>query len=173
MATNGMTAAAGPYLAAAFFCEKVLQEKDGVLSAIRIVDRVSLSASTVSLFGTPAPSTLPPDARFPLTLMLLVALKAGTAEGSHTVTIRPIEPAEADMQGASIPIELTGGDGGINLTINLTLNVPLQAEQDRVYWFELLIDDTPLTRVPLRVLYGPTPTEAAPDLGRSVQDETP
>ena len=31
----------GPYLSAAFFCEKVLVEQDGVKSAIRIVDRVT------------------------------------------------------------------------------------------------------------------------------------
>lgn len=27
-----------PYLSAAFFCERVMEEKDGVLSAIRLVD---------------------------------------------------------------------------------------------------------------------------------------
>ena len=31
----------GPYLAAAFLCERVLVEQDGVLSAIRVVDRVT------------------------------------------------------------------------------------------------------------------------------------
>jgi hypothetical protein len=34
----------GPYIGAAFLCEKILQEKDGVLSAIRIVDRITHSA---------------------------------------------------------------------------------------------------------------------------------
>ena len=32
----------GPYLAAAFLCEKVLQEKDEAVSIIRIIDRVTL-----------------------------------------------------------------------------------------------------------------------------------
>ena len=31
----------GPYLNAAFLCEKILEEKSGVLSAIRIIDRVT------------------------------------------------------------------------------------------------------------------------------------
>jgi hypothetical protein len=31
--------AGGPYLNAALLCEKVLQERDGVLSIIRIIDR--------------------------------------------------------------------------------------------------------------------------------------
>ena len=30
----------GPYLIAALICQKVLEEKDGVLSAVRIVDRL-------------------------------------------------------------------------------------------------------------------------------------
>ena len=34
----------GPYLAVAVFCEKVLVERDGVTSAIRLVDRVNRSA---------------------------------------------------------------------------------------------------------------------------------
>jgi hypothetical protein len=32
----------GPYLQAAFFCERLLEEADGVLSAIRIVDTVTI-----------------------------------------------------------------------------------------------------------------------------------
>ena len=35
----------GPYLHAAHFCEKLLTEKDGVLSAIRIIDRITVTAS--------------------------------------------------------------------------------------------------------------------------------
>ena len=38
----------GPNVVAAVFCEKVLQEKDGVLSAIRIVDRFTVSVEAPS-----------------------------------------------------------------------------------------------------------------------------
>ncbi|MBA3571933.1 MAG: hypothetical protein H0W34_08175 [Pyrinomonadaceae bacterium] len=37
----------GPYLSAVFFCEKILDEKDGTLSAIRIVDQLVLVPSEV------------------------------------------------------------------------------------------------------------------------------
>ena len=35
----------GPYLVAALFCEKVLSEKDGVISTMRIVDRITITVS--------------------------------------------------------------------------------------------------------------------------------
>jgi hypothetical protein len=45
----------GPYLAAAFLCEKVLQEKDEAVSIIRIIDRVTLTVP-----ASTSPEILPP-----------------------------------------------------------------------------------------------------------------
>jgi hypothetical protein len=45
----------GPYLIAALICEKVLQEKDGTVSIIRMVDRVTLTTQAAL-----SPETLPP-----------------------------------------------------------------------------------------------------------------
>ena len=39
-----MKQADGPFVAAAFICERVLREVDGVLSAMRIIDRVTIKA---------------------------------------------------------------------------------------------------------------------------------
>lgn len=47
----------GPYLAAAFLCEKVLIEQDGVQSAIRIVDRFFQNVTSI---GGQVPATMPP-----------------------------------------------------------------------------------------------------------------
>ena len=44
----------GPYITMATFCEKVLQEADGVLSVIRIIERVTLQANAAG-----APAELP------------------------------------------------------------------------------------------------------------------
>ena len=41
----------GPYLSAALLCEKVLEEKDGVKSAIRIIDRVTRTVTGPSCTG--------------------------------------------------------------------------------------------------------------------------
>ena len=61
----------GPHLAAALLCEKVLQEKDGVLSFIRVVDR----------FGVQEPQ--PGKAPEPIQATLVVTFKAGDTFGKH------------------------------------------------------------------------------------------
>ncbi|MGH9740926.1 MAG: hypothetical protein ACRD51_01105, partial [Candidatus Acidiferrum sp.] len=48
------TAEGGPYLQMACFCEKVLNEKDGVLSIIRVIDRLTVNAS-----GPDSPEQMP------------------------------------------------------------------------------------------------------------------
>ena len=67
----------GPFLAAAFLCNLVIEDKDGTLSAIRIVDRwIHIQQ------GADAPKEMPP---VPMTLTLLLSFKAGAARGSSTI----------------------------------------------------------------------------------------
>lgn len=70
----------GPFLAVAVLCEKVLEEKDGVLSAIRMVDRIVQTA-----IGPAAPEEMPP---VPVNLTALVCFKSGGGSG-------PTQPASA------------------------------------------------------------------------------
>ena len=54
----------GPFLQSALICEKVLQEQDGVLSAIRIIDRIYfVIGPDGQLFGAAAPSRVPDHAQ--------------------------------------------------------------------------------------------------------------
>ena len=50
----------GPYLITAAFCEQVIEDKSGVLSLIRIVDRMYITAQ-----GPNAPDEMPPAANLP------------------------------------------------------------------------------------------------------------
>jgi len=61
----------GPFLAAAVICEKILEERDGVKSAIRIVDRV-----TRTVVGPSPPEEMEP---FDWDGALLIKLKSGWA----------------------------------------------------------------------------------------------
>jgi len=67
----------GPFLQIAVFCEKVLDEKDGVVSAIRIIERLKFSAS-----GEGAPEKMPP---MNIPIVLLVRFKSGDVSGEHEV----------------------------------------------------------------------------------------
>lgn len=131
----------GPYLAAAFLCEKILQEKDEIVSIIRIVDRV-----TVTVPDAPFPETLPP---VPLNLSAFISLKSGNARGRHTIKWRTETPAGIKLPEQLLSALFEGEDKGVNLILALNMIV----DQEGVYWFDVLLEDQLLTRIPLRVLY--------------------
>jgi hypothetical protein len=131
----------GPWLSMAVFCEKVLEDKDGVLSAIRIVDRFFLTAS-----GPAAPEKMPPT---PFQFSALLAFKSGFARGSYTVRLRPRTPSNVPLPEQSVPILLEGEDRGayVHMQLNMTI------KEDGLYWFDVSLGESLVTRMPLRVVY--------------------
>ncbi|SRR5579871_1680553 len=132
----------GPYLVAALFCEKALQEKDGIVSIIRIVDRITLTVPAAT-----SPTTLPP---LPLNLTLFLSFKSGSARGSNTIKLS-IEPPSGikNIPEQLLPIFFEGEDRGANLILALNMVV----DQEGVYWFDIVLEEELFTRVPLRVIY--------------------
>lgn len=131
----------GPYIAVACFCEHVLQEQDGVLSAIRIVDRVH------KIEGAKLPANLPDNAAHLITM--LINLKAGDFIGKGEIEIRVTPPSggNAVLRGAEkIPVEFEPGKG-----FNLILKTGIPITEDGIYWYDVLFDNRLLTRVPMSV----------------------
>lgn len=131
----------GPYLLAAFLCEKVLQEKDETISIIRIVDRVTLTVP-----ASISPETLPPIS---LNLSAFISLKSGNARGRYSIKWRTETPSGIALPEQLLPALFEGEDRGVNLILALNIIV----DQEGVYWFNMLLEDQLLTRIPLRVLY--------------------
>jgi hypothetical protein len=131
----------GPYLTAALLCEKVLQEKDGIVSAIRIIDRIVATAQ-----GSALPEQMPPVA---VNVALLIMLKSGDVQGSHTIRIQQVAPSGFRSPQLSWPIYLEGNDRGANLIVQ----VAFEAKEEGLYWFDVYFKDDLLTRMPLRVVY--------------------
>jgi hypothetical protein len=131
----------GPYLTTATFCEQVLQETSGVLSLIRIVDRMTITAS-----GPDAPEEMPPAQ---LNWTLVVTLKSGDARGSHPVKIVPQLPSGETRSPVTLSVHLEGDNKGQNLIsrMNMRLEIP------GIYWFHIYLDDQLITKVPLEVIY--------------------
>ncbi|MGB7434394.1 MAG: hypothetical protein WBR26_18775 [Candidatus Acidiferrum sp.] len=75
----------GPYIALAVFCEKALQEKDGVLSIIRVIDRLIVNTS-----GPAAPEQMPAAQ---LSFPLVIVLKSGFVNGKYNLKIVPNSPS--------------------------------------------------------------------------------
>lgn len=131
----------GPFLTAALFCERVLEEKDGVTSIIRIVDRIVTQAT-----GVDPPERMPP---LQAMLTLVVSLKSGFAKGSYSVTIQGTTPTGRSLAPVALPVLLEGDDRGVGLVGVLNL----QLEEDGLYWFDVRFERRLLSRIPLRVVY--------------------
>lgn len=143
-----MAERSGPFLAAAFFCERILEDKDGTLSAIRIIDRVTQTAH-----GPAAPTEMPP---LQVQLSALIALRSGQARGRRTIVLRPENPAGQRAESAELPVQFEGEER----SAIYTSQVGFIAEMEGLYWFDVLLDEELLTRIPLRVVYEPMRTPA-------------
>lgn len=136
----------GPYIQMATFCEKALQEADGVLSIIRAVDRIVVTAQ-----GSEVPSELPQGN---LQLTLVVALKSDDARGRHPVSLRIQQPSGVFLPERTFDAMFEGEERGVNLILQLQLEA-----LEGLYWFDVAINERVLTRVPLRVMYQRVPTD--------------
>jgi len=131
----------GPYLHMAAICERVLREADGVLSLIRVVDRIM-----VSVTGEGAPAEMPPTA---MNLTLAVGFKSGFARGAYTVRVLTVSPSHQVLSTFEAPVLFEGEDRGVQLTLGLGL----QVQEEGLYWFEVYLHEVLFTKVPLRVVY--------------------
>ena len=134
----------GPYLSAAIICEKVLVEKDGIKSAIRIIDRVTRQA-----IGPNPPHEMEP---FDYETTLLLRLKSGRARGTYPLEIQLIKPSSESAVPLKQTILFEGEeDRGIDIVANMKIKFDLTG----IYWFNIILNDVRLTRIPFRVIYLP------------------
>ena len=134
----------GPYLAAALLCEKVLDEKDGVKSAIRIIDRITHTATG------PSPPTEMES--FEYDLCLLLKFKSGRARGVHTVKVQPAKPSGEFTEPLIHNVLFEGEeDRGVDIIAQMHFIF----EQTGIYWLYVYLNDVQMTQIPLRVIYIP------------------
>ena len=142
MVTPEIPFSQGPYLAAAFLCETVLQEQDGRHSIIRISDRVNRQA-----IGSDPPETMEP---FDYSLDLYLSFKAGAARGPMMLRVRLEKPDGASDQVFARELYFEGDDErGVNQVAHLRLGLGMTG----LHWFDVILDDRRVTRIPLRVAY--------------------
>ena len=132
----------GPHVQLATFCERVLQEPDGVLSLVRVLDRVTVVA------GFPgAPDEIP--AGHPVQVTLVVALRSDQARGRSKISIDPEKPDTTHLPSAEFDVSFEGEERGVNVIVPMVLEA-----QEGLYWFNVKLNDEQLlSRVPLRITY--------------------
>jgi len=128
-----------PSLRIAALCERVLEEKDGSLSLIRLIDRLVITAE-----GTDVPKELPPG-QVPLTA--LMSWISGL--GNYEAKIRVDFPDGNSFESPTLPFYLDSLDKVQNLVVRLVLPV----KRSGIYWFNFVLGDEIKSRVPLRVIY--------------------
>jgi hypothetical protein len=139
----------GPHLSAAFLCEKVLHERDGVASFIRVVDRFTVAVPP----KLPENVILPPG-MFPppiVQFFLAVSIKSGTlTTGQYQMTIKLSKDGAIKLPDNELKVFLNGSDDNGVLVI-LPVNLP--NPEEGLYWFDIYFETGLITRVPLRILY--------------------
>lgn len=136
----------GPHLAAAFLCEKVLKEGDGVASFIRVVERF-----TVPKFSLPPGVQLPPGATAAIQFNLVVILKSGDlGGGKFGMRIALMKPDGSQSSSQPVDIFFNGADdNGVAVVSPITIPTP----EEGLHWFDVYFEERLITRIPLRVLY--------------------
>lgn len=128
-----------PLVTTACLCEKVLSEKDGALSLIRIVDKYTVAGAPDVI------ERINPH----LMITLVVALKGNGLTGKHEVGIqlhgptKPSEPHKLEVEFPDKPL------GGANLVWEVAVGVVKNFGEMR---FDVTFDGEYLTTIPFTVL---------------------
>jgi len=148
----------GPFVTVATFCERVLEEADGVSSLVRMVDRYLIERMPDVVMA--------PGTKAAFDTVLFVNIKSGDFRGPAEVTVKLRAPSGREsLKMVSAPLTFEGGEQGNTVVIRLTI-VP---EETGIYWADVEVDGRLLTRAPLRVEWRskpasePEPLSDAPD----------
>lgn len=128
----------GPFVTAACICQTALQEANGLLSIIRLIDRVPVLGTTPQMQPQPLQQ-----------LVLVVILRSGMLRETHKLKIKPISPSGKDLPENEMSVLFEGEDRGPAVILPLSL----VATEEGLYWFDLYLEEQLLTRIPLRVIY--------------------
>lgn len=129
-----------PFVQVACIAESVLIEKDGVASAIRMVDTFSVNE----------PANLPPNIKPAVTLNVLISLKSGDVKGESEIELGAHSPSGKTKSFGTRPVVLEGGIHG--MSIKVTLNVLGLEYDEKPYWLDVLWgkEKKRLTSIPFR-----------------------
>jgi hypothetical protein len=131
----------GPYIQVAGLCEQVIEEKTGVLSLIRMIDTITHTEARPD-----APIDMP---AFTYPMKMVLMLKSGRSRGRYELKIVPELPSGEIKSPFSHSIQMEGEERGANNIINLLFTFTMEG----LYWFNIYLDDSLITRIPMRTKY--------------------
>ncbi len=140
-AEEAMVASDGPYLLMAVLCQTAQQDQYGSFSVVNVLEQLVAGTSDPN-----APEQMP---TFRFQGDLAISIASGKSSGSHTVSVVPIQPDGERLDPVTQRIKLKGNDHRATVVSNVSIDIT----QEGVYWFNVTLDDRPLTRIPLRIRY--------------------
>ncbi len=145
-----MTFEQGPYIQMAGLCDQVIEDKTGALSLIRVIDTITHTEARPD-----APAEMP---RVTYPMKMVIMLKSGRAKGRHELKIIPELPSGEVKSPLIRSIQMEGEERGVNRIINMLFTFTMEG----LYWFNVYLDDSLLTRIPLRITYNSVVTQQPP-----------
>lgn len=134
-----------PFVALACICEKLLQDKDDVLTLVRVVDTYYLQL----------PEGAPEGVVGGLDLSGVISIKSGDVKGEFEmlVVLRTPDGKTKPITDKPIPVVLNGGEHGVNIKLSITVAV----KEYGLYWFDVMWGNDVLTSIPLKLVQGQKP----------------
>lgn len=112
-----------------------------MLSAIRIVDQI-----THTIVAPSMPEELP---KVPFNLTFLITFKSGRARGRQTVQLAMEDPSGARKELFAHSLQFEGEHRGANWVIQANVMFSMEG----LYWFEVILEDRLVTKMPVKLLY--------------------
>lgn len=128
----------GPFVQVACICQTVLPGADGLLSLIRISDRIQVVGQTPEMH----PQSLQHYS-------LVILLKSGTLRETYQIKIQVVTPAGGMLPPFEVPALFEGEDRGVAIVMPLLFSV----RETGLHWIDVRLGDQLLSRIPLRILY--------------------
>ena len=127
-----------PWVQIATICQSAIVEANtNALSVIKVTDRLAVAGFTQEMQPQP------------INVTLAILLKSDQMNGQYQVKIRCVSPNGTSTDGPEIPFLFEGNDRGVQAVFP----IGFIATEQGVYWFEVLLEEELLTRIPLRVMY--------------------
>jgi hypothetical protein len=151
MAKVGKRPERGPYLATAVICEKMLLESDRVISAMRIVDTMTLPLAAIA--------SVQEGTVIALQTTLLVSFKAGDFRGKRQLRITMRAPSGEQEPFLETEMDFAGAQDQPEAGNNIGVHMHVKWRGPGLYWLDIFLGDRSVTRVPFRLQVGNVVTD--------------
>ena len=128
-----------PWIGTAVICENVLEGKDGVMSAIRIVDTFTVTKPTEWDEATP----------LRIRLQGLLILRAGDVTGERTIRLIGTSPKRKRTKFYDFKVTFTGGATNVNVHLDFIMSF----KHDGVHWLDVYVEKWHATRIPVTIIF--------------------